>query len=424
MSNPTSESERIQALDVLRGFALLGILLLNILGFALLSSAYFNPMVGSEANPSLNLGIWATVDVLFEGAMRGLFSMLFGAGVALFTEAARGKTAALHYKRNVWLLLFGVIDAFVLLWTGDILIVYALAGFLLYPARNASVKSLLWMAGILIVLFSLLHGVFNLGMGEAQKAALALEADPQAQVDPEIANAWHEFNSGFEQTAEAASRELTQRQTSYLTAAEYSAGVMVENLVFVIPVLLFWDALMMMLIGMALYKAGVLNASRSVTFYRNLALGGFTVGLLFNCYEVLGAWSSDFATLKTFGYMQWTYHFGRIGMALGYLAIVMLACKLGWWAGLRSRLAAVGRMALTNYLMHSLIALFLFTGAGLALVGTLQRWEIYIVVLLIWLLQLMLSPWWLNRYHYGPVEWLWRWLTYGSKPALKKQTSL
>ena len=128
-ASPIAASDRIESLDVLRGFALLGILLLNILGFGLHTAGYFNPLISigeTETSRLLNLGAWASVSVLFEGAMRCLFSMLFGAGVVLFTTG-RPKAGSLHYKRNFWLLVFGAFDAFILLWTGDILMIYAVS---------------------------------------------------------------------------------------------------------------------------------------------------------------------------------------------------------------------------------------------------------------------------------------------------------
>ena len=421
---PTQEKDRIAALDTLRGFALLGILLLNILGFGLLSSAYFNPQVGSELSTALNLTIWGSVDVLFEGAMRGLFSMLFGAGVALFTEAARGRTAALHYKRTLWLLIFGVIDGFLLLWNGDILIVYALAGFLLYPARNASPTRLLIAAGVLLALMSGLYAVSNWGRGMAREAAELVATNPEADAQTqEMATAWQEFEAGFKQSPEAAAEELEQRRGSYASAFAWNLVTMTGQLLFVTPIYLFWDALMLMLVGMALYRMGVLSGGQSSGFYTRLMVFGFVAGITINAYEVYRSVSSGFDPLVTFGYMQWTYHFGRTSMALGWLGLVMLACQRGWWTSLQARLGAVGRMALTNYLMHSVFALVLFTGAGLGLVGVLQRYQLYLVVLAIWAFQLWFSPWWLARFRFGPVEWLWRWLTYGQKPALRRQTS-
>ena len=188
----------------------------------------------------------------------------------------------------------------------------------------------------------------------------------------------------------------------------------------VLPLFLFWDALMMMLLGMGLYRLGVLQGQRSSSFYLRLAVIGFTLGLGFNGYEVQRALDSNFDLLASFAQMQWTYHAGRLGMAMGWLGLLLWLLQRGGLEGVRRRLAAVGRMALTNYLMHSLIALVLFTGAGFALVGELTRAQLYPVVLIIWIFQLWFSPWWLARYRFGPLEWLWRALTYWERPPMKR----
>lgn len=419
---PTSEQQRIESLDVLRGFALLGILLLNIVGFGLLSTAYSNPGIG--INSSADVAVWAGIDLFAEGAMRCLFSILFGAGVVLFATGDNAKGAGLHYKRNLWLLVFGLFDMFVLLWTGDILIVYALAGFVLYLVRNTSPRRLLISAGVLILLMSALHGVTHLGLSMGRDAAqqIAQAQDPAAvpQGLKEAAAGYEEFMADFDMSDEEVAQELAARQGSYVEAFTWSAGESMDILLFVVPVYLFWDALAMMLIGMALFKSGVLQGGKPTGFYLRMTVVGFTVGLLVNGYEVTRAIGSNFDVLSVFAQMQWTYHFGRLGMAMGWLGLVVLLLHKGVLTGLQKRLAAVGRMALTNYLMHSFICLVVFTGLGFGLVGTLSRVELYIVVLAIWVLQLWFSPWWLASYRFGPVEWIWRWLTYGQAPENKR----
>ena len=420
---PVGATDRIESLDVLRGFALLGILLLNILGFGLHSAGYFNPLIGIGEHPGLNLAIWGGVNLFFEGAMRALFSMLFGAGVVMFTtglgsRSGAGKSGWLHYRRTFWLLAFGVFDAYVLLWTGDILIVYALCGALLYPLRNARPRTLLVLAGVVIVLTSLSYEGLGQVMRAGQLAAADIELVPEAAEDPEkqgLAQAWMEFSGDFLVDDAAQREELDQRQAAYPTVARFSAGFMNETLLFVVPMFLLWDALAMMLLGMAFYRMRLLTGERSNAFFLRLTIGGFTAGLAANGWELYRAVVTDYDLLAVFSYTQGTYHIGRLGMALGWMGLVMLCCRHGWMHDLRARLAAVGRMALTNYLMHSLICLFLFTGVGLALVGELERWALYLIVFAIWAFQLWLSPWWLDRYAFGPAEWLWRTLTYGSR---------
>jgi len=420
---PVSAAERIESLDVLRGFALLGILLLNILGFGLHTAGYFNPMVGLGEHPGLNLAIWGGVNLFFEGAMRALFSMLFGAGVVMFTTglgsgSGLGKSAALHYRRTFWLLMFGLFDAYVLLWTGDILIVYAICGALLYPLRKLSPRALLIIAGVIILLTTITYEGMAQIMRAGQVAAAEIEANPSLADDAErqmLARTWTDFASDYLVDEAAQQAELTERNTSYLSALNFTVGYMAKHLSVAVPVFMLWDALAMMILGMALYRLGVLGGQRSYAFYLRLTVSGFALGLAANGWELYRSVQTDYDLLAIFSYTQWTYHFGRLGMACGWMGLVMLVCQAGLWHAFRGRLAAVGRMALSNYLMHSLICLFIFTGAGLGLTGALERWALYLVVLAIWLLQLWLSPWWLVRYRYGPAEWLWRTLTYGSR---------
>jgi len=164
----------------------------------------------------------------------------------------------------------------------------------------------------------------------------------------------------------------------------------------------------------------VLQGGRSSAFYLRLMLVGFAVGLTVNGYEVSRALTSDFDLMTTFAQMQPTYQIGRFGLALGYIGFIVWFCQRGRWLACRQALAAVGRMALTNYLMQSLICAIIFTGLGFSLVGEFSRAGLYPIVLLIWLFQLWFSRWWLHRFKLGPVEWLWRSMTYGRLPQLTR----
>lgn len=427
MDKPTLESNRIESLDVFRGFALLGILLLNIIGFGLLSPAYSNPGFDLSQSSQASVLSWVTIELLAEGAMRCLFSILFGAGVVLFTTGVSARSAWTHYRRTFWLFVFGLFNAFILLWPGDVLVTYAVAGALLYLLREKSVKTLLSAAGILILLMSLLNLGMGFGLGLTHQAFEKVVASQvpgaTSQVsaqDRELAQVWEEFAADFEPSDAEIEAELSERTTSYASAFHWTVKQNIEMYRFVIPVFLFWDALAMMMLGMALYKGSVLQAQRSRRFYLKLMLIGFSVGLMINGYEIHVAYSNDFALIATFPQFQSTYHLGRLGIALGYIGLLGLVCRLGMLKAISRRLAAVGRMALTNYLIHSVICAILFTGLGLGLVGQFDRFELYGIVIMIWLLQLVLSPIWLKHYRFGPAEWLWRALTYGAWPPMKR----
>lgn len=422
-SAPVSASARIASLDILRGFALLGVLLLNILGFGMASLGYFHPFVGLGENSELNYTIWATVNLFFEGSMRGLFSMLFGAGIVMFTtgfgsHSGTGKSAWLHYKRTFFLLLFGIFDAYVLLWTGDILILYAIAGAVLYPLRNAKPKTLMILSVIILLCSSFVFATAGTFMTEGRDAAAIIEADPEGSHSKELheqAELWYESEGTFTYNETAIQEELDLRRGSYSEVAKYSAKTVNEHLMFFTPLFMMWDAIGMMLLGMATYRLGFLSAQRSKADYIRLTVFGFSIGLLVNGIELYQAIESNYDILIISGWFQGSYHIGRVSMALGWLGIVMLVCQSELWPSLRLRLSAVGRTALSNYLLHSFFCLFIFTGAGFGLIGTFERWELYVIVLAIWLFQLFASSWWLKRYAFGPAEWLWRTMTYGKK---------
>lgn len=422
---PVGASDRIKSLDVLRGFALLGILLLNILGFGLFSGAYSNPGFDLDQTTKLGLIVWASVELFAEGAMRCLFSMLFGAGVVLFAGRGKDRSMSLHYRRTFWLLLFGLINAYVLLWSGDILVTYALAGALLYWLRNVRAYWLMTWAIALLILLSAFNWAMGLGLGMSKEAyekvsnaAATEEIDEQTQ---EMAKGWEDFLKDYQPVGNEIEEELLARRTSYATAFTWNAEHLGPILLFVLPMFFLPDALVMMLFGMALYKARVLQGERSRVTYLIMAALGITVGVAINGLEVSRAYSSGFDILATFAFFQPTYHLGRLALAIGYIGILCLIVKSGAWVWLIDRLASVGRMALTNYLMQSFICMILFTGAGFALVGHLTRPMLYPIVLGIWIFQIIFSHYWLSRFRQGPLERLWRTLTYGRAARPRSQ---
>ena len=423
-TKPVTETQRIESLDVLRGFALLGILLLNIIGFGLLSPSYSNPGFDLVDTSGLNIVTYATIELLAEGAMRGLFSILFGAGIVLFASGESGKGAWLHYKRTFWLMVFGLINAYLLLWNGDILVTYALAGAVLFLFRNLSPRSLAISAGLFFVLISLVYAGFSFGLSEARVAAEQVAAsDSQASLPEELrrgAEAWHDFESDWDPDQAAMSDELAARRGSYGSAFKWNLVKNEEVYTLLVPLFLFWDALAMMLLGMSLYKYGVLQGDRSSAFYIKLMTFGFLVGVSFNSYEIYRAIASNFDILETFAQLQWSYHFGRLGLSLGYIGLLLCCINSELMSGMKARLAAVGRMALTNYLLQSVICGLIFTGAGFAMVGELERFELYPMVIAIWIFQLWISPLWLRYYRFGPAEWLWRALTYEQVPPMQR----
>ena len=422
--NGSDSNNRIETLDVLRGFALLGILLMNILGFGMVYHAYSNPGFDLTSAWSLNKVVWLGMELTVEGAMRALFSILFGAGVLLFTTGDSAKSARIHYKRMFWLLLFGLFNAFILLMYGDILITYAIAGCLLFLINGWSPRTLLICTGILLLITSLFHGSTNFGLAKIQIAYEQVEAAANPEMLSERVRSdamiWEEVLAESAPNQTAINDEVAQRGGSYASAFAWNADRMQETLLVALPLFLIWDVLIMMLLGMYLFQVGVLQGNRSLTFYKRLTLSGFALGLAINAFEISTALVSQFSLISTLPYTQVTYHWGRLGMALGYIGLFGWLCHSDVATRFKAGLAAVGRMALTNYLLQSAICLVLFTGLGFGLVGTLQRATLYLIVVLIWLAQICFSLWWLMRFQFGPAEWLWRYLTHGKAPAMRR----
>ena len=417
--------DRIESLDVLRGFALLGILLVNIVAFGLVSSAFLDPGIYLTPIGGIDYIVWAFIELSSEGAMRTLFSILFGAGVVLFVTGSTAKSGWLHYRRNFWLLVFGLINAYIFLWPGDILVTYALSGFVLWFIRNWKARSLLILATFLILIGSLqnfaMKSTLEIARDAAEEMKISISKGEEfSEETAEWAQGWIDYEEDNQAEIDNIPNEVKKRTSSYASAYEYNLEKANEMIYFVLPFFLFLDALMMMVIGMALFKLGVLDGGRDIKFYIRMMCIGFLTGISINAYEVLLITNSNMDIIETNPYFRFTYHFGRLFMGLGYLGLIILLIKIEKLESLRFRLACVGRMALTNYLMHSVIALFIFSGAGLGLLGKFSWSQLYLFVLLIWVIQLYISPLWLKYFYFGPVEWLWRLLTYLKIPKMVK----
>ncbi len=419
MSNPIPEAPaaRIEAIDVVRGFALLGILLLNILAFGLPLQAYTDPTVDG-AVVGVDFGVYAVVELLFEGAMRALFSMLFGAGVVILATGERARGAAIYYRRQLLLLVIGLLDAFVLLWTGDILVSYALAGLILYLCRDWQPKTLFAAAVLVFVYLAAVYGETFVALSilpeQAEKIQVRLVAGTEVSDDDRalLAN-WTELRDTFEPSAHVLAREALKFQGDYPEAFVANAAEVVELYAGALPSVAFWDVLGCMLLGMALFKNGVLKGRRGLRFYTLLAVAGFAVGLAVNAFELTMKVRSGYALAWVSGASTISHDVGRVAMALGFLALITIACLRGWMDGLRQGLAAAGRMALSNYILQSLFGLAIFHNLGLGLWNELARHQLYWVVFGEWAVMIWFSLWWLRRYRFGPLEWLWRSLTYG-----------
>ena len=340
---PVATQDRLFTLDVLRGAALLGILLMNIVNFGLPSAAYQNPDLWG-GNDAPNLAAFAIHWIFFQGKMRGLFSAMFGAGMVIFMERAAARdnsvrAADLYCRRMLWLMAFGIVHSW-LIWSGDILYSYALCGLLLFPLRNLSPKALFITGGAALLAWQVFISANGFLMLSTRNTAVAARAE------------------------EAAGRTLTKEQQEARKAWD-------------LP--LYGDVWGMMLIGMGLYKLGVLQGTRSRLFYLRMALIGYGIGVPLNAFTTYAMISSHYEIITIY-MANMPHQLGRASVALGHAAVLLLLAREIRWRWLTSPLAAVGQTALSNYIATSIICALIFFTPGLGLIGQLQRYQLYFVV--------------------------------------------
>ncbi|MFP8952768.1 DUF418 domain-containing protein [Natrialbaceae archaeon A-arb3/5] len=403
---PTDPTDRILSLDVLRGFALLGILVINIWLFALPMIGWLNPALYGDFS-GINYAAWFVSHVFFEHTFITLFTFLFGAGIVLFMESKEQKgqpARRLHFRRGFWLLVIGLAHAY-LLWYGDILVTYALCGFLVVFVRNWRPKRLLALG---LVMFSLPAAFYLLsGVGYA-----VADAATQAEIEEGILAGFGADQGGIDE-------EIATYQGGWLEQMEHrvSTSLTLQTVGFALES--FWSYGGLMIVGMALYKWGVLTNQRSTRFYRRLFAGGALAGLALILtgvwYRELVGWDTAQVLLLAHQFNYW----GSLLLALAYVSGIMLLCRAAAGGRVTTALSAVGRTAFSNYLLQTVLATTIFYGHGLGLFGTLSRVELLGIVALIWAIQIPLSVAWLNRFRFGPVEWLWRTLTYGERQPMR-----
>jgi uncharacterized protein len=410
---PVAAADRIETLDFIRGIAVMGILAANIVAFGQPFDAYMYPAAFLTDPGDPGGWGWIAQFVLIDGKMRGLFTLLFGAGMYLFMEKAwaRGGTRWLQAWRLLILLGFGMIHFF-FIWPGDILTYYAIFGLMVLGAMGWSAKTQLRI------------GLLGYGLGVLFYAAMLtmpfVVADtPFGESTPEL----KAERAGLAEEVETLLAEAAPVNQA-IAAGDYAAVVMhriteewwepLANLPF-----FFLETVPLMLLGMALYRmgffAGAWDRGRMLRWgWIGLIAGAamhLAIALLVQLYGF-----SYWSTLA--GFVAWT-PLPRLGMILGLAALLVVysPAATGW---LGERVRAAGRAAFSNYLGTSILMLFVFHGWALGLFGQLNRPQLYLVVVLTCALMLAWSKPWLDRFNYGPLEWLWRCLTYRRVFALRR----
>lgn len=360
----------------------------------MIGQTYLNPMAYGNMT-GLNKWVWIVSHILADQKFLSIFCILFGASVVMIAEKAEaktGKSLKVHFSRNFWLLMIGLVHGY-LFWYGDILAPYAACSFLLYFFRKLPVKALVVMGTMVFSISSFIHiyqgiEVFKL---------------PQNILD-QISGGWTPNQSIIDKNTAAYlgtfSEQLAQRAKTLR---------MMQTELF--PTFYVWRISGLMLIGMALFKSGFLLGQSALAQYKRtlivtalIGLGLIISGLIFNFNH---NWQLKYSMFFGAEFNYW----GSLCIALAYVSGIILWIKNGRGERLRERFASVGRMALSNYLLQTLICTNIFYGFGLGLFGQVTRVGQLGIVMAIWLTQLLISPLWLKHFQFGPMEWLWRSLT-------------
>ena len=413
MATTSPTPDRIATLDIVRGVAVMGILAMNIVAFAMPIGAYMNPMAyGSET--SLDLAAYAFNFILIDGKMRGLFSFLFGASMLLVIEKAEAKglnSASVHYRRMLVLLLFGAIH-FYLIWFGDILFGYALIGMVAWFFRNMAPRKLIALGATFILLQFLIMASF----ASSAQGLSAAAAQPGASA--ETLASWKEMSMWARVPS---STELAEQMGRALGPWSSLVQYQVtdhrwEPLIFSLT--FGPETLGYMLFGMAALKNGFFAGSWSEQAYTRVAVRGFLVALPIYFVLVLVNFLAGFSPVVLLWVSMAATVLIRPFMIVAVAALIILLTDQGGW--LVDRIAAAGRAAFTNYLGTSILMTGLFYGWGLGLFGELTRSQLWLVVIAMWLVMLAWSKPWLDRFEYGPLEWLWRSLARGSVQRMRR----
>lgn len=388
----TQKAERILSLDLIRGIAVLGILLMNISSFSMIGQAYINPTImgGLEG---INEWVHKFNYVFAHQKFMSIFSILFGAGIVLFSErvVARGFSAAKYYYRRLFfLLIFGFIHAY-LIWMGDILVAYSICGAIAFMFIKMRPITLLIIATVIFSVPLVLNVLwFSFNSIEDINAALSWwqvsDTDIQEKLDI--------MRGGFMGIQEARFEGAVELQTVYFGFHT------------------FWRALSMMLLGMYLYKLQILQAGRSKSFFVSLFVICFILGIVLCWYGVDKAYLHDWDAAHGFVYAEIFNYLGSLLLAVSYIALICLWDKSEFLQSTKSIIAKAGRMAFTIYILTSVLCTLFFYGYGFGYFGYFDRFQQLITVLVVWGILLLFAHFYSRRFGQGPLEKLWRKLTY------------
>ena len=431
---PVATAERIKTIDVIRGVALLGILMMNIPSFGIHWSIF--PALARGPRDTADFCTLAGIEIFISGTMRGLFSMLFGAGMILFMlnkkEAPGGVTVAeYYYRRLLWLVLFGVINAYIFLFPGDILYFYGLCGMLLFPFRKLRPQWLILIGFLCIGIGIQKNMKWYNEMSDTRAKYLEAVAAKKANKEltdeqKEAKTAWLEREKWQTPDTARINRDVGKMHSGYGTIFDFylprNSGVETWGMYHEL-----WDLLCMMFIGMGLFGWGFFSNKLSGSTYLMGLLLGYGIGILLGWVMFF---KGQLGSVNTGAYVDqyrvphWVLgDFRRLFLSIGHASLILLVFRSRLVPWLMKALANVGQMAFTNYLMQTIICSLIFYGYGFGYYNKLAFHQLYYVVAAIWVFQLIFSSIWLRYFRFGPFEWVWRSLTYWKKQPMRVRST-
>jgi uncharacterized protein len=398
----TTMEDRHLSIDAVRGFAVLGILLMNIVGMGLPAFAYVDPTYAGLHGPA-DVWTWAVNNVLTDGKMRALFTMLFGASTVLIAERAEGGQPGpmqTHYRRMFWLFVFGMIHAY-FLWWGDILVCYAVAGLFIFPFRKLDARLQIGI-GVAILAGLLAHNAV-----EAQQLFVLRDAAVRPGASAATVSAWQAASFTVAPPKSLGLGQIAGFGGGFMAALRARAQMAMLMQLVIEPPDGLPEAIGQMFVGMGLFRLGFFTLRWSTRAYAAVIAVGYLLAAPAMTWMAWMIWRAKFEPLTLHWWEVWQ-QVGRPLIALAHASVLLLIVRVGVAQIVVNRLAAAGRMAFSNYLMTSIITTLVFCGFGLGLYGKLSRFELLGVVGGVWAFILVWSLPWLARFHYGPFEWAWR----------------
>ncbi len=462
MAAPNDKFSQLFSLDVLRGFALFGILVISIWEFGGFTNN--EQLVYHNGTHGGNYKLMTAVSLLFEGKMLSLLALVFGAGILLFLQKKQHPVAIgsadAHIRRMMWLMAFGVFNAFILLWPGDVLFPFGVMGILLFAFTRMKAKGF-FIAAIVCTLIYCGKQYWNytddkkdyrkytavMAVEKKFKAdsssrakkdsidrtkdtvllkdtllknklndSLAKKNDTLTKKQAEEKGTWEGTVKALKYdtaTAKAANKTIRARWSKVAYSLMSRSQQKESSWLYRIGI---WDIGSLMFLGMALLSIGFFSSRFATSKYLVIALIAIAAGLALawlrvhlQCIKL--ADYAKYIEKKPVPYNQF-FPIERIVMATGYASLILWLLRMKIFNWLWKALAAVGRMALTNYILQTIICTFFFYGYGFSYFGRLQQWELYFMVAEIILVQVVFSVFWLRYYDKGPLEWLWQCVVY------------